>query len=64
MRRIAQYWANMQPENAAKLVERLPAGYTAHVFSVMPPDAVGAILDALPAAYAAKLTQENPQLKR
>jgi flagellar motility protein MotE (MotC chaperone) len=62
--RTAQYWANMEPENAAKVVEKLPVPYVARVLAQMPPDAVGAILDAVPAAFAAQLTQENPQLKR
>jgi flagellar motility protein MotE (MotC chaperone) len=62
--RTAQYWANMEPDNAAKVIKKLPVPYVARVFSQMSPDAVGAILDALPASYAAQLTQENPQLKR
>lgn len=62
--RTAQYWANMEPDNAAKVIQKLPVPYVARVFSQMSPDAVGAILDALPATYAAELTQENPQLKR
>ncbi len=62
--RTAQYWANMEPENAAKVVEKLPVPYVARVLAQMSPDAVGAILDAVPAAFAAQLTQENPQLKR
>jgi len=62
--RTAQYWANMEPDNAAKVIQKLPVPYVARVFSQMSPDAVGAILDALPATYAAQLTQENPQLKR
>jgi flagellar motility protein MotE (MotC chaperone) len=64
MRRTADYWANMEPENAAKVVQRLPVPYVARVLALMSPDAVGAILDALPATYAAALTQENPELKR
>jgi flagellar motility protein MotE (MotC chaperone) len=64
MRRTADYWANMEPENAAKVVQRLPIPYVARVLALMSPDAVGAILDALPATYAAALTQENPELKR
>jgi hypothetical protein len=64
MRRTAAYWANMEPSDAAKVVVRLPVGYSARIFSLMPPDAVGAILDALPAKYAAELTQENPGLRR
>ncbi len=64
MRRTANYWASMDPENAAKVVQRLPVGYVARIFALMSPDAAGAILDALPTAYAAQLTQENPELKR
>ncbi|MDE2482110.1 MAG: hypothetical protein KGN02_07965 [bacterium] len=64
MRRTASYWANMEPENAAKLVQKLPVPYVAQVMALMSPDAVGAILDALPASYAAQLTQEHPELKR
>jgi flagellar motility protein MotE (MotC chaperone) len=60
MRRTAQYWANMEPENAAKLVQKLPVGYVAEIFALMPPDAVGAILDALPTPVAAKLTAAKP----
>lgn len=63
MKRTAQYWTSMDPENAAKIVQRLPPSYVARVFSLMQPDAVGAILDALPATYAAKLTQEQPQIQ-
>jgi flagellar motility protein MotE (MotC chaperone) len=62
--RTAQYWANMEPDNAAKVIQKLPVPYVARVFSQMSPDAVGAILDALPSTYAAELTQENPELKR
>ncbi len=64
MRRTAAYWANMEPENAAKLVQKLPVPYVARVLALMSPDAVGAILDALPASVAAQLTQEHPELKR
>ncbi|MHB8147227.1 MAG: MotE family protein [Vulcanimicrobiaceae bacterium] len=64
MRRTAQYWANMEPENAAKVVQKLPTAYVARVMSLMSPDAAGAILDALPAAVAARLTQEHPELRR
>jgi uncharacterized coiled-coil protein SlyX len=64
MRRTAAYWASMDPENAAKLVQRLPPAYDARIFSLMQPDAVGAILDALPPAFAAKLMQANPALAR
>ncbi len=64
MRRTAGYWGNMEPENAAKLIQRLPVPYVAHILALMSPDNVGAILDALPAAYAAKLTQDHPELKK
>jgi Tfp pilus assembly protein FimV len=64
MRRTAADWANMQPENAAKVVQKLPVTYVARVLALMSPDDVGSILDALPANYAAALTQENPELSR
>ena len=64
MRRTAQYWANMEPQNAAKAVQKLPVPYVARVLSLMSPDAVGSILDALPASFVAQLTQEHPELKR
>jgi flagellar motility protein MotE (MotC chaperone) len=64
MRRTAQYWGNMEPENAAKLIQRLPVPYVARILALMSPDSVGAILDALPADYAAKLTQDHPELKK
>lgn len=64
MRRTAQYWTAMDPENAAKIAQKLPPSYVARVFSLMQPDAVGAILDALPPSFAAKLTQEHPELQR
>jgi flagellar motility protein MotE (MotC chaperone) len=63
IRRTGAYWASMEPENAAKLAQRLPTAYVARVFAQMSPNDVGAILDALPAAYAAKLTQENPEIQ-
>ena len=64
IQRTAQYWTSMDPDNAAKIAQRLPPSYVARVFAQMQPDAVGAILDALPASYAAKLTQEHPLLQR
>lgn len=64
MRRTANYWASMEPENAAKVVQKLPVPYVARVFALMSADAAGSILDALPPAYAAAVTQENPQLRR
>jgi hypothetical protein len=64
MRRTAQYWANMEPDNLAKVLPKLPIPYVARVLALMSPDNVGAILDALPAAYVAQLTSENPELKR
>jgi flagellar motility protein MotE (MotC chaperone) len=63
IRRTGAYWSSMEPENAAKLAQRLPTSYVARVFAQMSPNDVGAILDALPAAYAAKLTQENPEIQ-
>ena len=64
MKRTAQYWANMEPENAAKVVQKLPVVYVAHVFAQMAPDSASSIMDALPANYVAALTQEHPELKR
>jgi hypothetical protein len=64
MRRTAAYWGNMEPENAAKLIEKLPIPYVAHILALMSPDSVGSILDALPTTYAAKLTQDHPELKK
>ena len=64
MKRTAQYWASMDPENAAKVAQRLPVAYVARVLALMPPDSVGTILDNLPPTYAAKLTQEHPELQR
>ncbi|HVA33607.1 MAG TPA: hypothetical protein VNG31_05630 [Candidatus Baltobacteraceae bacterium] len=62
MQRTAAYWTAMDPDNAAKVAQRLPPPYVARVLALMSPQAVGAILDALPPAYAAKLTQEHPEL--
>ncbi len=53
----------MQPENAAKVVQRLPIPYVAEVLALMSPDDAGSILDAVPPAFAAQVTQENPSLK-
>lgn len=64
MRRTAQVWANMQPENAAKVIQRLPIPYVARVLALMSPDDAGSILDAAPPAFVAQVTQENPSLKR
>lgn len=64
MRRTALVWANMEPENAAKVVQKLPIPYVARILALMSPDTVGALLDALPADYAAKLTQDHPELKK
>jgi len=64
MRRTAAYWANMEPDNLAKVLPKLPVPYVARILALMSPDSVGAILDALPAAYVAQLTSENPELKR
>lgn len=63
-RRTAQNWAAMDPDNAAKVIVKLPIAYVARVLAVMAPDAVGPILDALPPSYAAALTQEHPELRR
>ncbi len=64
MRRTAQYWSSMDPENAAKVIARLPVNYVARIFSLMSADSVGAILDALPPALAAQITQEHPEFRR
>ncbi|HZZ00073.1 MAG TPA: hypothetical protein VFE36_10910 [Candidatus Baltobacteraceae bacterium] len=64
MKRTADYWAAMDPENAAKVAQRLPPSYVARVLALMPAESVGTILDNLPPAFAAKLTQEHPELKR
>lgn len=64
MRRTAQYWSSMDPENAAKVVQKLPVDYVARVFSLMSSDSVGSILDALPPNYAAQITQEHPELRQ
>ncbi|GAC1659949.1 MAG: hypothetical protein NVS9B12_14300 [Vulcanimicrobiaceae bacterium] len=62
MRRTANYWASMDAQAAAKLVQRQPVAYVARIFSLMPADSVGQILDNLPAPYAAALTQDHPEL--
>jgi len=64
MRRTAQVWANMDPEDAAKVIQRLPVPYVARVLALMSPDDAGAILDAVTPTFAAQLTQENPSIKR
>lgn len=64
MRRTANYWASMDAESAAKLIQRQPIPYAARIFALMPADAVGQILNNLPAPYAAALTQEHPELRR
>jgi Mg/Co/Ni transporter MgtE len=63
MRRTAQLWAAMDPDDAAKIVRRMRPEYAARIFALMPADAAGQILDALPAAYGASVTQEEPQLR-
>ena len=63
MRRTATYWASMDAENAAKVVQKLPIPYVARVMSLMSADAAGQILNALPSSYAAQLTQEHPELR-
>lgn len=64
MRRTAQDWTNMEPDNLAKVLPKLPIPYVARILALMSPDNVGPILDALPPAYVAQLTQESPGLKR
>lgn len=64
MKRTADYWAAMDPENAAKVAQRLPVPYVARVLALMPAEAAGTILDNVPPSFAAKLTQEHPELKR
>ncbi|HEY8313150.1 MAG TPA: hypothetical protein VIG51_03165 [Candidatus Baltobacteraceae bacterium] len=64
MRRTAQEWGAMDADAAAKVVQKLPLPYVAHIFALMSPDSAGAILEALPPAYAASLTQEHPELRR
>ena len=64
MRRTAEVWANMEPDNAAKVVQRLPIPYVAQVLALMSADDAGAILDSVPPKFAAEVTQENPGLKR
>jgi len=64
MRRVAQYWASMDPDNAAAVVKKLPPSYVARIFALMSPDAVGPVLDALPVDFAASVTQEDPTLRR
>ena len=54
----------MEPENAAKVIQKEPIPYVAHILALMAPDTVGSILDALPADYAAKLTADHPELKK
>jgi flagellar motility protein MotE (MotC chaperone) len=64
MKRTADYWAAMDPENAAKVAQRLPTSYVARILALMPTEAAGTLLDNLPPTFAAKLTQEKPQLQR
>jgi flagellar motility protein MotE (MotC chaperone) len=64
MKRTADYWAAMDPENAARVAQRLPPSYVVRILALMPAQAVGTILDNLPPSLAAKLTQEHPELKR
>lgn len=63
MRRTASVWAAMDPEAAAKVVQRLPDYYVARIFAIMSPDAAGAILENLPASDAARLTEDHPELQ-
>jgi len=64
MRRTAAQWSAMDPEAAAKVVQRLPVAYVARIFAVMGPDNVGPILEAVPPSYAAQLTRDHPELTR
>lgn len=64
MRRTAAQWGAMDPEAAAKVVQRLPVAYVARIFAVMGPDNVGPILEAVPPSYAAQLTRDHPELAR
>jgi len=64
MRRTAAQWASMDPEAAAKVVQRLPVQYVARIFAVMGPDNVGPILEAVPPKFAADLTRDHPELAR
>lgn len=64
MRRTAAQWSAMDPEAAAKVVQRLPVAYVARIFAVMGPDSVGPILEAVPPSYAAQLTRDHPELAR
>lgn len=64
MRRTAAQWGAMDPEAAAKVVQRLPVAYVARVFAVMGPDSVGPILEAVPPQLAAQLTRDHPELAR
>lgn len=64
MKRTAEYWASMDPENAAKVAQRLPPAYVARILALMPADAAGTLLDNLPPTFAAKLTQEHPEVQR
>jgi flagellar motility protein MotE (MotC chaperone) len=61
LKRTAAQWAQMSPENAAAVAQKLPEGYDAQVFAQMSPDAVGPIMDAMPPAFAAKVVQAGPQ---
>lgn len=63
MRRTASVWAAMDPEAAAKVVQRLPDYYVARIFAIMSPDSAGAILESLPPSDAARLTQDHPELQ-
>ncbi len=53
----AAVWATMDPEQAAAVAQKLPAGYTAKVLALMSNDAAGQLLGALPPDYAAKVSQ-------
>jgi len=56
VRRTAQYWASMDAEKAAAIVQRLPDSYVNRVFAQMPADSVADIMNTLPPKVAARLT--------
>jgi flagellar motility protein MotE (MotC chaperone) len=56
-----QQWSSMDPENAAKIAQKLPVSYDSAVFAQMSPDSVGPIMDALPPTFAAQIIQSSPQ---
>jgi flagellar motility protein MotE (MotC chaperone) len=56
VKRTAQYWASMDSEKAAAIVQRLPDDYVNRVFAQMPADSVADIMNTLPPKVAARLT--------